>query len=169
MLNKDKYLILYVIGLSHMSKCRTTPKQSTLFHLFLSSSGRWARMGGCGKSHLIETVFHTVRYFCMEVVTQLKFYLLLALTGVAAININGNAVHSGLHIPCQGKLLPLNDAKIAELRNKYSEVELVIIDKISMVSSKLFYQTHKCLNEIFSPGQDIPFGRKSILVCGDVC
>ena len=34
-------------------------------------------------------------------------------------------VHSGLHIPCRGKLLPLNDANKAELRNKYSEAEVV--------------------------------------------
>ena len=32
--------------------------------------------------------------------------LLLVSTGVAAININDNAVHSGLHTPYQGKLLP---------------------------------------------------------------
>ena len=30
---------------------------------------------------------------------------LVAPTGVAAININGNTVHSGLHIPCRGKLI----------------------------------------------------------------
>ena len=38
-----------------------------------------------------------------------------------------------------------------------------------MVSSKLFYQIHKRLKEIFSPGQDVPFGGKSVLVCGDLC
>ena len=29
--------------------------------------------------------------------------------------------------------------------------------------------SHKRLNEIFSPGQDIPFGGKSVLVCEDLC
>ena len=38
-----------------------------------------------------------------------------------------------------------------------------------MVSNKLFYQIHKRLNELFSPGQDVPFGGKSVLVCGDLC
>ena len=94
--------------------------------------------------------------------------MLLAPTGVAAININGNTIHSGLHIPCRGKLLPLNNANKAELRNKYSEVELLITDEISMVSGKLFYQIHKRLNETFSPGQGIVFGRRSIAVCGDL-
>ena len=56
----------------------------------------------------------------------------------------------------------------AELRNKYSEVKLVIMDEISMVSSKLFYQVHKSISEIFCPGQDFAFGGKSVIVCGDL-
>ena len=39
--------------------------------------------------------------------------LLLAPPCVAAINISGNTVNSGLHIPCRGKLFPLNDANKA--------------------------------------------------------
>ena len=139
--------------------------QSTPFHLFLSGSG------DCVKSHLIKTVFHAVnKVFLYRSGDPAKHrVLLLAPIGVASININGNTVHSGLHKPCRGKLLPLNDANEAELRNKYSEVALVIIDEISMVSSKLFYQIHKRSNEIFSPGQDVPFGGKSLLVCGHLC
>ena len=84
-----------------------------------------------------------IRYFYIEVVTQVnQELLLLAPTGVPAININGNTIHSGLYIPCRGNLLPLNNVNKAELRNKYSEVELVIIDEISMVSGKSFYQIH---------------------------
>ena len=145
-------------------KSATTKKHSMPFHLFLSGSG------GCGKSHLIQTIFHAVsKVFLYRSGDPSKpRVLLLAPTGVAAININGNTIHSALHIPCKGKLFPLNDANKAELRNKYSEVELVIIDEISMVSSKLFYQVHKRMNEIFCPGQDFPFGGKSVLVCGDL-
>ena len=65
-------------------------------------------------------------------------------------------------------LLPLNHASKTELRNKYSDVELVIIDEISMVSSKLFYQVHTRMNEIFCPGQDFPFGGKCVIVSGDL-
>ena len=38
-----------------------------------------------------------------------------------------------------------------------------------MISSKFFYQIHKSLNETFSCGQYVPFGGKSVLVCGDLC
>ena len=60
---------------------------------------------------------------------------MLAPTSVAAINMNGTTIHSGLNIICQGKLMLLNDKNYAELRNKYSEVQ-VVIDEISMVSCK---------------------------------
>ena len=67
----------------------------------------------------------------------------VSLLDVAASNINGNTINSSLHVLYRGKPLPLNDANKAELRNKYSEVDLVNLDKTSMVSSKLFYQTYK--------------------------
>ena len=44
--------------------------------------------------------------------------LLLAPTGVAAININGTTIHSGLGINVGSKLYPLNDQQGAALRNK---------------------------------------------------
>ena len=62
----------------------------------------------------------------------------------------------------------LSDRNRAELRNKYSEVQIVVIEKISMMSGKLLYQIHKRLNEIFSPKQNIPFGGKLVLVCRDL-
>ena len=62
----------------------------------------------------------------------------------------------------------LSDRNRAELRNKYSEVQIVVTEKISMMSGKLLYQIHKRLNEIFSPKQNIPFGGKLVLVCGDL-
>ena len=119
---------------------------------------------------MIKTIYHSV--------SKLSFYqsgssvkprvLVLAPTGVSAININGTTIYSSLNIPCRGKLMPFSDENRAELRNKYSGVQIVIIDEISMVSGKLLYQIHKRLNEIFSQQQDISFGGKSVLVCRDL-
>ena len=50
-------------------------------------------------------------------------------TTILSDSVNGNTVHSSLHIPRRGKLLPLNDANKAELRNKYSEVDLSLLTK----------------------------------------
>ena len=144
-------------------KSGITSNQSKPFHLFLSGSG------GCGKSHLIKTICHANKLFLYRSGDPGKpRVLLLAPTGVAAINVNGNIIHSGLHIPWRSKLFSLNDVKKAKLRNTYSELKLVIIDEASMVSGKLSHQIHKRSNEIVSPGQDIPFGGKSIAVCGDL-
>ena len=44
--------------------------------------------------------------------------LLLAPTGVAAININGTTIHSGLRINVGGKLYPLREQHRAALRKK---------------------------------------------------
>lgn len=71
------------------------------------------------------------------------------------MNINGTAIPSALHILCWRTYLPLNDKNKAELRNRYSKVVLVSIDKKSMVSNKLLCQIHKSLSETFTPTQDI--------------
>ena len=104
------------------------------FYLFSLESG------GCGKSHLTQIIIYAAsKVFLYRSGDPTKTRaLLLAPKDVAAININGNTLDLAFHILCQKKLLTLNDANIAELKNKYSEVELVIIDEISVVSSKLF-------------------------------
>ena len=48
--------------------------------------------------------------------------LLLAPTGLLAVNIIGTTTHSGLGINVGSKLYSLNDQKRTELRNKLSEV-----------------------------------------------
>ena len=47
-------------------------------------------------------------------------------------------IHSGLGINVGSTLYPLNDQQRAALRNKLSEVLLIIIDGNSIVSSVLF-------------------------------
>ena len=99
------------------------------FQLFRSGDG------GSGKSHLIKTIYHSVsklRLYQSESPVKPRVLVLMH-TGVPAININGTTIHSGLNIPCRCKLMPLSNKNCAELRNKYSEVQIVIIDEISMV------------------------------------
>ena len=66
--------------------------------------------------------------------------LLLAPTGVAAININGTTIHSALGTNVGGTLYPLSKQHREALRNNLSEVRLIIIDEISTVSSVLLFQ-----------------------------
>ena len=66
--------------------------------------------------------------------------LILAPTGVANININGTTIHSVCGLSCRGKLYLLDSKTPASLRNEFSEVHLIIMDEISMVSKKVYYQ-----------------------------
>ena len=132
------------------------------FYLFITGGG------GVGKSHLLTTIYHSVTKVLLyrSGEPDKKRVLVLAPTGVAAINISGTTIHSGLTIPTRGKLFPLNDKAKTLLRLNLSCVELIIIDEISMVSSRLFRDVDIRLREIFAI--DKPFGGKPIILCGDL-
>ena len=93
--------------------------------------------------------------------------LILAPNGVAAININGTTVHSGLGIWIGKGFFPLNDKQRGILRNKLSEVKLVIIDEISMVSSILLQQLNQRLQEIFGCENET-FAELPVIASGDL-
>ena len=82
---------------------------------------------GTGKSFLIKTLYSSVSktlHFRTSSVDKPKV-LLLAPTGVGAINISGTTIHSGLGIPVErrGMHVPkLSDKKRCELRIKYEEL-----------------------------------------------
>ena len=92
--------------------------------------------------------------------------LLLAPTGVAAININGTTIHSGLGINVGGKLYPLSEQHCAALRNKLSKVRLIVIDEIPMVSSVLFFQVNQQLTENIRYWSKEQFAGFPVIVCG---
>ena len=125
-----------------------------------------------GKSPLKKTI-------CMFLAKTFNLYsgspdkpkvLILAPTGVAAINIDETTINSGLSIPpyVNGYTLPrLSDSERGRLRNLYSEVLVVLIDEISMVSNICLLHIHKRLCEIFGCSESQPFANLSIIVVGD--
>ena len=115
------------------SSCLLNESISPL-HLFITGSG------GCGKSHLIKTVYNSLLKILTSKNLDKPRVLLLASTGVAAVNIDGITIHSGLGIPIghHGNNVPrLSDKMCSQLRNKLLENSVVIIDEISMVSNLL--------------------------------
>ena len=139
------------------------PSEILPFYIFLTGGA------GVGKSHLIKTIFMSMTKLLLRHggSPNKPRVLLLAPTGVAAININGTTIHSGLGIVC-GRFLPLNDKTKVSLRNKLSEIKIIIIDEISMVSSTLFFHLNQRLIEIFGCTSDLPFAGLSVIVCGDL-
>ena len=78
------------------------------------------RGGGAGKSHLIKTIYHTA----VKTFRHLRFnpefptVLLMAPTGVAAINIDGTTINTALAIPKEtGDYLPaMSDQRKTQYR-----------------------------------------------------
>lgn len=122
---------------------------------------------GTGKSTLL-------RYICSHVK---KKHVVLAPTGIAAINVGGSTLHSFFKLPFH-PLLP-NDTRFSE-RNiretlKYTgekrkiirEVELIIIDEISMVRADIIDFIDKVLR-IYTRNRYEAFGGKQMLFVGDI-
>lgn len=106
-----------------------------------------------------------------------KKHVVLAPTGIAAINAGGSTLHSFFKLPFY-PLLP-NDSKysVRNLRNtmKYNsekikllrEVELIIIDEISMVRADIIDFIDKVLR-VYNRNMREPFGGKQLLLVGDI-
>ncbi len=124
---------------------------------------------GTGKSTFLK-------YVCKE---TKKKHIVLAPTGIAAINAGGSTLHSFFKLPFY-PLLPddpnfsLKGGKLHSFlrytsahRKLIKEIELVIIDEISMVRADIIDFIDKVLR-VYSQNMREPFGGKQILLVGDV-
>ena len=75
----------------------------------------------------------------------------MAPTGVSAINIEGTTINTGLAIPKEtGENLPaMSDQKKTQIRVLLSQLKLIIIDEVSMVSNITLLHIHQRLKDIF--------------------
>lgn len=122
---------------------------------------------GTGKSTLLRYIASTTK----------KKHVILAPTGIAAINAGGSTLHSFFKLPFY-PLLP-NDDRYSprHLRDtmKYNsekikilrEVELIIIDEISMVRADIIDTIDKILR-VYGGNMREPFGGKQMLLVGDI-
>lgn len=122
---------------------------------------------GTGKSTFL-------RYICE---TTKKKYVVLAPTGIAAVNVGGMTMHSFFKMPFKPLLPDDVDFSVKKIRStlKYSkdkvklikELELIIIDEISMVRADMIDFVDKVLR-VYSGNMREPFGGKQLLLVGDV-
>lgn len=107
-----------------------------------------------------------------------KKYVVLAPTGIAAVNVGGQTLHSFFRLPFK-PLMP-DDPEFAtdrrmKSRLKYrkptvkllKEVELIIIDEISMVRADIIDFIDRILRS-YTGNKRQPFGGKQLLLVGDV-
>lgn len=124
---------------------------------------------GTGKSTFLK-------YICGH---TKKKHVVLAPTGIAAINAGGVTLHSFFKLPFRPMLpddpdLSLSRGRIfdffkypREKRKLLEEVELIIIDEISMVRADLIDCVDRILR-VYSHNMRQPFGGKQLLFVGDV-
>jgi ATP-dependent exoDNAse (exonuclease V) alpha subunit len=138
---------------NYEAKCAYQILKSTNQPVFLT--GR----AGTGKSTFIDWA-RTITEKC----------LVLAPTGVSALNIGGRTIHSMFNLP--NRTIYPNDYKFfathkikAAKREEIRQSELIIIDEISMINSSVIF----CIDQILRRqcGTREIFGGKKILLIGD--
>ncbi len=122
---------------------------------------------GTGKSTFLKYIVSNTK----------KRNVVLAPTGIAAVNAGGQTLHSFFKLPFKPVLPDDPDfaVKVLRKRLKYSSshvklierLELIVIDEISMVRSDTIDLIDKILR-VYSRNMRQPFGGKQLLFVGDV-
>ncbi|WP_337043789.1 ATP-dependent DNA helicase [Emticicia sp. 17c] len=111
---------------------------------------------GTGKSTLLQ-------YFTARTT---KKYVILAPTGVAAMNVKGQTVHSFFRLP--PRLIQPHTLKPEYAKNAlYENLDMVIIDEVSMISANLMDAIDQSLR-INRNRPDEPFGGLQMVFIGDL-
>jgi tetratricopeptide (TPR) repeat protein len=116
---------------------------------------------GTGKSTFLKYIVENVE----------KKIVVLAPTGIAAINVGGATIHSFFQFPLR-PLLP-NDEEIkvfysnSEKREIIKEMDTLIIDEISMVRADLIDAIDYSLRHN-GDNSNLPFGGKQVVFIGDI-
>lgn len=122
---------------------------------------------GTGKSTLLRYITTNTK----------KKYVVLAPTGIAAINVGGQTIHSFFRLPFKPILSDDPDFATSRLRKRmrYSndqikllkELDLIIIDEISMVRADVIDMIDRLLRT-YCKDMRRPFAGKQLLMVGDV-
>jgi tetratricopeptide (TPR) repeat protein len=122
---------------------------------------------GTGKSTFLRYIVENTK----------KKTVVLAPTGIAAVNAGGVTLHSFFHIPFKPLLPDDPELQIRSLRQRLKhsseqqklirELELIVIDEVSMVRADIIDFIDKVLR-LYSGKLREPFGGKQLLLVGDI-
>lgn len=122
---------------------------------------------GTGKSTFLRYIVGNTR----------KKTVVLAPTGIAAVNAGGVTLHSFFHLPFKPLLPDDPELQIRNLRQRLKhsadqqklirELELIVIDEVSMVRADIIDFIDKVLR-VYSGKLREPFGGKQLLLVGDI-
>lgn len=122
---------------------------------------------GTGKSTFLRHIVENTK----------KRTIVLAPTGIAAVNAGGVTLHSFFHLPFKPLLPDDPELQIRNLRQRLKhtaeqqklirELELIVIDEVSMVRADIIDFIDKVLR-LYSGRFREPFGGKQLLLVGDI-
>ena len=96
-----------------------------------------------------------------------KKALLMAYTGKAAYNIDGATIHSSLSLPLNCKNLPsLSSERLDTLVKKYDQLQLLVLDEISLIGKRILKFTDLRLRSIKRLHTSF-FGNLDVIITGD--
>ncbi len=137
---------------------QTNVEQQKAFELIANTNTSLFITGkaGTGKSTFIKTIQEEID----------KNFLVLAPTGIAALNVGGQTMHSFFGFPfevvCPGTRMEVSEEKQTVLK----KVDSIIIDEASMVRADLVDGMDRFLRHLMRT--HLPFGGKQILFVGDL-
>jgi ATP-dependent exoDNAse (exonuclease V) alpha subunit len=117
-------------------------------HLFVT--GR----AGTGKSTLLNLFRNTTR----------QKMVVLAPTGIAALNVKGQTIHSFFGFP--PRIIDIHNLKIKRYKKIYQQLDTIVIDEISMVRADIIDNIDIYLQRIRNSSE--PFGGVRMIFFGDL-
>ena len=116
---------------------------------------------GTGKSTLLKYIVKNIS----------KNFVVVAPTGIAAVNVGGVTIHSFFQFPLRPLLLEDNGIKVfskdSEKRKIISALDTLIIDEVSMVRADLIDAIDYSLRKN-GGNSNLPFGGKQVIFVGDI-
>lgn len=122
--------------------------ENTREHLFVTGKA------GTGKSTLLQLFRNSTR----------KKVIVLAPTGVAALNVRGQTIHSFFGFP--PRLMPPSEIKKRRNASLFRSMEVLIIDEISMVRADMLDNINRFLK--INRSDSRPFGGVQVAFFGDL-
>lgn len=141
-----------------VEEVKLSPEQEKVFNLLEETNSNYYITGkaGTGKSMLLE-------YFVRN---SQKRVAVVAPTGVAALNVGGQTIHSFFKLP--PALIEKGDITRVDYKTKevLANLDAVVIDEISMVRVDLMEAISEKLK--LARRNDLPFGGAQIIMFGDL-
>ena len=82
--------------------------------------------------------------------------------------LGGITIHGAFDFKFGSEITSSGDKKLSELRENLSELRLIIIDEMSLVSADILYKIDAKLKEIFHLRREMPFAGIGMMLVGDL-